>query len=310
MKPLFPILTLAFLSTLFGEYLLGNLKVSELGRLPLLACLYGTGALVIRETARRHGRGAGTMLTLAAAYALIEEGVVVQMLFNPALTPQGIGRLQTLIPGLGADLWVTMVVTFHHMVYSITLPILLTEALFGGAGPWLGKVGYRIALIGFALGAGLLTVLIWRASGFFAAPLQWGSCVGAAVLITLAGLRARPGAAHIRSVPPPWSLGLAAFAATTAYQLTGTLSGWSRVVACLLLAVAAALALGHLSRAQDWTAFHRMATIGGCLGTAFWLGFVVPPQSGPPDSMDTALRAMLVVGIFILWVVAWRRSRP
>jgi hypothetical protein len=48
-----PVAFLFFLAPLFGEYLLGNLKLSEIIYLPFIAPLYGAGALIIREVTRR-----------------------------------------------------------------------------------------------------------------------------------------------------------------------------------------------------------------------------------------------------------------
>ncbi|HEY1376950.1 MAG TPA: hypothetical protein VGF55_09155 [Gemmataceae bacterium] len=42
-----------------GEYLLGNVSIVEIRALPILALLYGSGALLIREVARRTGRRGG-----------------------------------------------------------------------------------------------------------------------------------------------------------------------------------------------------------------------------------------------------------
>lgn len=46
--------------------------------------MYGGGALLIRETARRLGRGWPAIIALAAAYALLEEGPIDMMLWNPS----------------------------------------------------------------------------------------------------------------------------------------------------------------------------------------------------------------------------------
>jgi hypothetical protein len=52
---------------LVGKYLLGNVSIVEIGALPILALLYGSGAVLIRELARRGGRGWPTILTLGLA---------------------------------------------------------------------------------------------------------------------------------------------------------------------------------------------------------------------------------------------------
>src|SRR5699024_5271321 len=71
------VLTLVLLAPFTGELLLGTLPAGPAGwavmLIPLIL-LYGGGALLIREVARRLGRGYPTMLLLAIAYGLIEEG--------------------------------------------------------------------------------------------------------------------------------------------------------------------------------------------------------------------------------------------
>lgn len=74
---------LFFLAPLIAEFLLGNLPVNMLPALVLLAPLYGGGALVIRESVRRTGRGWPSILLLGLAYAIVEEAFATQSLFNP-----------------------------------------------------------------------------------------------------------------------------------------------------------------------------------------------------------------------------------
>jgi hypothetical protein len=50
-------LTLFFLAPLVAEYLLGDLPITLLVALIMLAPMYGGGALLIRELTRRAGRG-------------------------------------------------------------------------------------------------------------------------------------------------------------------------------------------------------------------------------------------------------------
>jgi hypothetical protein len=69
-----PVVGLFLLAPLVGEYLLGNVSIVEIWALPVLALLYGSGAILIREVARRTGRGWPTMLVLGLAYGLIEAG--------------------------------------------------------------------------------------------------------------------------------------------------------------------------------------------------------------------------------------------
>src|SRR3954447_5423673 len=83
MSRVLPAFTLFLVAPLVAEFLLGNLPITWLFTLVLLAPMYGGGALLIREVVRRSGRGLGAMLVLGVAYGLVEEGLVTQSLFNP-----------------------------------------------------------------------------------------------------------------------------------------------------------------------------------------------------------------------------------
>ena len=50
-------IALVFTAPLVAEFLLGNLPIKMLSALIVLAPFYGCGALLIRETTRRAGRG-------------------------------------------------------------------------------------------------------------------------------------------------------------------------------------------------------------------------------------------------------------
>jgi hypothetical protein len=73
-----PVAGLFLLAPLVGEYLLGNASIVELPALPILALLCGSGAILVRELARRTGRGWPTMLGLGLAYGLLEAGPIDQ----------------------------------------------------------------------------------------------------------------------------------------------------------------------------------------------------------------------------------------
>ncbi len=78
-----PAIGLFFLSPLVAEFLLGNLPITALFAVIGLAPLYGGGAVLIREFVRRRGWGYPSILVLALAYGVLEEGVTTQSLFNP-----------------------------------------------------------------------------------------------------------------------------------------------------------------------------------------------------------------------------------
>ena len=164
MKSLLPrlaaVVLLLVLTPLIAEYLLGNLPTSVLSYLPGLMLLYGAGAVFIRELVRRTGRGWPSLILLATAYGLLEEGVVTQSLFNP-----NYASLRLLdygfVPSLGIGLPWTVYVTILHVVWSIAVPIGLVEALFPGrrTTPWLGRIGFGVIGVLFAVGVALLAMM-------------------------------------------------------------------------------------------------------------------------------------------------------
>ena len=74
---------LFLLAPLIGEFLLGNMPITWLWTLIVLAPLYGAGALLVRETAVRLGAGWPGIFLLGLAYGIVEEAYVDQSLFNP-----------------------------------------------------------------------------------------------------------------------------------------------------------------------------------------------------------------------------------
>src|SRR5689334_22365942 len=78
-----PALGLLVLAPLVGEYLLGNIALDALPMIVGLIPLYGGGALLIREVARRRRLGWPGIVLLGLAYAVVEEGLLTRSLFDP-----------------------------------------------------------------------------------------------------------------------------------------------------------------------------------------------------------------------------------
>ncbi len=95
--------------------------------------LYGSGVILIREAMIRWKKGYATVLALGTAYAIVEEGLALRTLYNPA-SPVA-GTLGVYGHWMGVNwVWTAGLLIFHS-VYSITLPIFL----FGLAFPQLKK---------------------------------------------------------------------------------------------------------------------------------------------------------------------------
>src|SRR3569833_3434098 len=82
-RGIWPALGLFITAPLVAEFLLGNLPIKLLAALIILTPLYGDGAFLIRELARRTGRGWPSILLLGMAYAIVEEANTTQTHNNP-----------------------------------------------------------------------------------------------------------------------------------------------------------------------------------------------------------------------------------
>ena len=155
-----PAIGLFFLAPLVAEFLLGNLPIKLLPALVMLAPMYGGGALLIRETVRRSGRGWPSILLLALAYGILEEAFATQSLFNPDYLGMHMGLLKpAYIPALGIGGWWTVFVLNLHTAWSIATPIALVEGTVPerSTTPWLGRVGLAVTGVLFAVGIVAMT---------------------------------------------------------------------------------------------------------------------------------------------------------
>lgn len=99
----------------------------------------------MRETAFRWKKGWLTILVLGAAYGIIEEGLMVKSFFDPAWMDLGI--LGTYGRWLGVN-WVwTVELILFHAIFSIGIPILITNLLFSAQknSPWVSR-GWLITI--------------------------------------------------------------------------------------------------------------------------------------------------------------------
>jgi hypothetical protein len=316
-----------------GEVLAGSTPLDLMGSpaifvaaFLLQALLYGGGAIVIREVARRWGSGWWTIAGLGVAYALLEEGLVTQSFFNPNFLGLHLLGMGTLF-GLGW-VWITDMIPLH-VVWSIGVPILLTELLFRGPGtePWLRRPGLAVA--GVLLAAGMVGTWlgIFTTNRHFLAP--WPVlAVTAALIVATAALALRPprvrwiSAATVSAGPPqatapsPWLVGAASLAAASAFmgihQLLGVLPampGAVPVAVTLALALGALLVLPRWAARAGWGPAHRLALAGGALLTYAWNGFLTIPLGDRIDVVGQAVADGLAVAFVVgLAVSLARRS--
>lgn len=311
MKRIASALGLFFLSPLVAEFLLGNLPVTSLYALFALAPLYGGGAVLIRELVRHRGWGYPSVVLLALAYGVLEEGVTTQSLFNPnyadlrLLDPGHISWL-----GIGAP-WTLFVLTLHT-VWSITVPIVLVESVTGSRRAWFGRKGLVVFCVVFAFGVLVTTAFQAQSDSFVASP---GQFVGVAVVIgVLVALAARLGRRTVvreaGGVPADWVVGVFGLVVSSAFMVVNDvdLGAWVQVGAMLVLFAVALVVVRGWSRRDGWTARHAMALAGGTLLTYAWHAFPESPVVDASKSVDLVGNAVFAVLALGLVVLAWRRT--
>ena len=326
MKHLFPAVlpagALLLLAPIVAEFLLGDFTVRQLGFVAFFIPQYGGGALLVRELARRWRRGWPTILLLALAYALIEEGLTTQSLFNPNYAHE---RLLDYgyIEALGTSLnWAVFVLTLH-VVWSIGSAVALAEGLSGGRWhlPWLGSRGLIVTAVVYALGCGLTVASTYVTYPFTASPSQLGTVVVLASATVYAAFRmfSGPPARRRGSVPSAWIVAATSFVLCSAFHLLddhghghGLPAGLTLTGMLALEATAVAL-FSIWARREGWTPQHPLAAASGAILTYGWVGLTRMIGNGatalgvPTTTTDNIGQALLLAMMIGLIGIGARR---
>ncbi len=273
---------LFFIAPFIAEYLLGDLPITLVAALILLAPMYGGGALLIRELVRRTGRGWPSIFLLAISYGVLEEAFTTQTLFNPNYLGKNFHLLDPgYIPALGIGAWWTLFVITLHVAWSICTSIAIAEALVPSRSttPWLGSIGIAIVTLLFAVGAVVMTRMSYTKDHFVASHMQF---ITAAIFVALFAVaafllpRMKPATAAT-SVPNPWLAGLIAFALASGVLLVPQRWNWWAAAAVFALDAIALMLILYWSRSTSWTALHKLALGAGAALAYGWHGFTQPP---------------------------------
>ena len=321
-----PAATLFVLAPLIGEVLFGALPLSQLpfGLLGLIG-LYGGGALLVRETARRRGLSAWWVVALGMAYGIFEEGTVVQSLFDQHY--RGLSFLGFYGHWAGVN-WVwSLFIVPYHAVFSITIPIALVEGLYPSERreSWLGDAGLiGIAAI-FAANAALLAVFQTHLFTPRAPDVSLAANVVAVVVIVMlvtAALRApayvgpdfsrasradrrapdRPAASRRQLWWVGFGSGLAWFVGYRVLVI-GTGTNMPAVAALgigvlILMAIVWIVARVAAPR-RPWSAESTYTLVAGALPTCWLLGFLIAAVSGGNPIVNLAGHVVFGVLMFL-----------
>jgi len=315
LKALLPILCLFVLSPLVAEYLSGSLPAAMITILPLMAAMYGSAALLIREIAVRTRGGWPAIVLLGAAYGFVEEGWVDQSLFNPDFQ-----HLRLLdygyVAALGTGLpWLIYVIAIH-VVWSIATPIALTNCLFPARRqePWLARWGMALfALLYFASSAAVAR-FSYQSSHFFATQAELvatGILIVALVAAALLSPRWRKGqpSEDAPAAPLLFVFGFVPGALLVGIVYFGRSAlhlAWQPLVAILILVGAMSAAALVVLQHRHWSSTQYFALTAGLilvyLVSGFLTAFTLHGAADLPGHLAFALICVAALGL------AWRAS--
>ncbi|MFI8526654.1 hypothetical protein ACIGB8_19515 [Promicromonospora sukumoe] len=329
--------TLVVLTPLIAELALGSTPVRMAWLVLLWMPVYGAGVLLIRELVARRGRGWPSILILALAYELAEDGIGLQALTSPHLYDAASWGARV----LGVNLPYFEANAIYHAVFTVCIPIALTNLLFPAhrGRPYLGVPGTVVAAVIAVLGVGLLRTVTMSEDAGYQAPL--GFVIGCAVLVVVLGVvalfvvppsrdRAVPGptassgteAAPDAAVPSRGALFAGSGLATLVFfglsfpvfgaEQPAFTQGMVVLVPMAVTAVGAWACYRYLARTSaraGWTPRHTLALIGGAL-VAHSLGGLVIMAHTTVDRVGLVVIVALTVAGLLLVDSRLRRRAP
>jgi len=282
-----PAVTLFFLTPIISELLFGSTPVSRSYALIIESLLYGPAALLIREFARRRNLGWASIIILGFAFGLLLECLLLQSVFNPLF----LGFDLSLGRAFSVNwLWGETIITYHAL-WSITLPILITELIFSEKknNTWLKKSGLffngGLALLGclshFAI--------FYKMSGYVASPLHFiVAIVLIAALILLSTKTGvlqkqdfeRPLYVYILMIVTTFIAGGLWVSQISLIALKGSgLSSWIIFLLALLVATLFIIIIQKVFKFND-TSLQRLSIASGALLASMLFGLIVLAGSG------------------------------
>jgi hypothetical protein len=314
-----PALVLFVLAPVFAELLSGS-SPPLVFFFPILTalnlCLYGSGAVLIREAAVRWRLGWPGIFALGVAYGILEEGIALTTFFDPAWP----ARRDLDGYGAGPDganwIWISSLCVYHSVI-SMALPILMAQLAYPSRArqPWLRR--RALALMAVLLLAAVVILRGIVSSG--AADSQYHAHIteGQQTLsiLAMAGLvllarklpRTWAPAADPGAAPSPRRVTLTVLAATFvfffgfAWGAEGLgLPVWAALTGIVALPLLMAYWLAHASARAGWSDLHRFAVPAGV--TLFFIGL------GPIQELRGG-RGMVIVALVAIVLLGrgWRR---
>ncbi|MFI7210744.1 hypothetical protein ACIBP4_03570 [Micromonospora maritima] len=322
-RRLAPAVALLLLAPWTAECVWGGFTLTGMPFVVLvLAPMYGGAALLIRETARRLGLGWPGIVLLAAAFGVVQAGLVDQSLFNPdylddtQFADTRSAAEATLVPGLGFSARQAVDYVGNHVALTVCAAIALVESYLGAgrrSRPWLGRPGLAVVALLWLGGSLLVFADDGGRKGFLASPGQLAFAAGVALALVATALRRRGGRTAVGTSAAPRPVWAAA-AVLVAYVGAGLVPGWAGVGVALVLGAVTAVLLARWSRRTGWGPAHVLAAGSASVLAAAAFAYGVPTYSPSSPAADLAgdvaisvLVALLVGGAW--WRVSGRAAR-
>src|SRR5699024_2263990 len=240
-------------------------------------------------------------------------GFVIGTLFNPDYL--GLSLLDHgWVPALGTSpIWSLYVVGIHS-VWSILVPIVLTEHLFPARArtTWLGIPGLVLALLVYLVGATAIAAGVYVEHRFFpAVPQLLGVAVLALAAVVIAFSlqgRSRPRA---RPVPAPGMIASYTFLGGSAFvglQMV-TLPPVLTVALMLAVIIVVAVLVGRAATARAWSPSHAIAAAAGAVVTYCWTGFVIQLDLYGATALAIVSQSVFVIVAGLVLIAARRGAR-
>jgi len=310
MRKYLPAFSLILIAVLVAEVLPGSAPMTQPALLPFIVLIYGPGALLIRDVARARSLGWTSILLFGAAYGILEEGIALQSLFNPALYHAARwGRVG------GINIVYAEAVIPIHAIWSAAVPILLTDLLFPEQrqSPFFGRLGRILTGVWYLLGLTLLALLtrLSIAPGFWARPALLLTSGALALTFILVALGLSPITKPTSRRPPgllPTFLTTVAMALVWHFLLAGLwrfrpqFATRPLMLAPMLLAAALLLAayrcLSARVAAYRWTDQHWFSLAAGLVTAHMLFGILIFAQSWLDRIATVALGAAFLTTVY------------
>ncbi|WP_169946689.1 hypothetical protein [Microbispora sp. H11081] len=326
-RRLVPAAVLLVLAPVSAEYVTGY-DVSTGDPLALAAGLlifsplYGAPALLIRETARRLGMSWPGILALAAAFGVLQAGVVDQSLFSEGYRDIAYWEeliRPTYVAQLGLAAHTTLNFVAGHAVWSFGVPIALTEGLNPRLSrtPWLRTPGLVTAAALYVAAAALVLREHLRTEHDHASAAQIGGSLAVVALLVLFALSrrsrdptvpdgaVRDGAVRDGAAPRPIAVAAGGLAAGLVFDFLPPT--WAGVGAGLAVIALCAATVCRLARSPGWTGRHAAALAAGALAARAAVGFFAVPLGEVAPVAKYAHNVAFLAGAVLLGALAARR---